>query len=123
MTFQEDRKGLRVAIGAGWLEHSIQIQDDDRTLTQVTGDYAKGYDRLVGGLALNEFVGWQILGKLKRSNFMIGFEFNQGFTQTRRDWDFSAMRKLEEKRLDLRFGIKAAWTIPFYLGNSAELFY
>jgi hypothetical protein len=123
LTFQEARKGVRIALGAGWLEHSIQIQDDDRTLTQLTGDYSKGYDRLVGGLAFNEFVGWQILGKLKRSNFMIGFECSQGFTQTRRDWDFSEMRKLEGKRLDLRFGIKAAWTIPFYIGNSSELFY
>jgi hypothetical protein len=123
ITFGEARKGLRVSLGAGWLQHRIFVQDSDNTLTQITGDYAKGYDRLTGGLALNQFVGWQKLGKLKRSNFMIGFEFTQGFTQTLRDWDFTAMKKLEGNRLDLSFGVKAAWTLPFYVGNSSDLFY
>ncbi len=122
-TFKEERQGLRVSLGAGWLQHRILVQDGEQTLTQLFGDYAKGYDRLVGGLGLNQFIGWQKLGKLKRANFMIGLEFNQGFTQTRRDWDFSSMKKLEGKRLDLRFGIKAAWTLPFYMGNSSEIFY
>lgn len=122
-TLKEARKGIRVSLGAGWFQHRIRVQDADRTLTQVTGDYAKGYDRLTGGLAFNQFIGWQKLGKLKRSNFMIGFEFNQGLTETRRDWDFTEMKKLTGKRLDLRFGIKAAWTMPFYVGNSSEIFY
>jgi hypothetical protein len=123
ITFSENRQGLRVALGAGWLQHKIRVQDDDRTLTQITGEYAKGYDRLTGGLALNQFVGWQKLGKMKRSNFMIGLEFNQGFTQTRRDWDFSTRQKLSGRRIDLRFGIKAAWTLPFYVGNSSDIYY
>lgn len=122
-TVKDERKGIRVSVGAGWFQHRIFVQDADRTLTQVTGEYAKGYDRFSGGLALNQFIGWQKLGKLKRSNFMIGFEFNQGFTHSLRDWDFTEMKKLEGNRLDLRFGIKAAWTMPFYIGNSSEIFY
>lgn len=124
ITFKkEERRGIRVALGAGWLQHRILVQDDDRSLTQITGAYAKGYDRLTGGLALNQFIGWQKLGKLKKANFMIGFEFTQGFTQTRRDWDFTAMKKLTGKRLDLSFGIKAAWTMPFYLRPASEISY
>ena len=123
IAFKEERQGIRVSFGAGWLQHRILVQDDDKTLTQVTGDYAKGYDRLTGGMALNQFIGWQKLGKLKKANFMIGFEFTQGFTQTRRDWDFTEMRKLSGKHIDLTFGIKAAWTMPFYLGNSSEIYY
>ena len=122
-TFKEERQGIRFSLGAGWLQHRIFVQDGEQTLTQLFGDYSKGYDRLTGGLALNQFIGWQKLGKLKRANFMIGFEFNQGFTKTRRDWDFSEMKKLEGRRLDLRFGIKAAWTMPFYIGNSSDLVY
>ncbi|MEZ4925807.1 MAG: hypothetical protein R3A50_05995 [Saprospiraceae bacterium] len=122
-TFDDQRRGIRASMGAGWLQHRIYAQDDDKTLTQLTGDYSKGYDRFTGGFALNQFIGWQKLGKLKRSNFMIGLEFTQGFTQSRRDWDFSEMRKLDGKRLDLTFGIKAAWTLPFYVGSSEELYY
>lgn len=43
---------------------------------------------------------------------MIGFEFNQGFTKSLRDWDFTERRKLDGNRIDLRFGIRATWTIP-----------
>lgn len=122
-TFQEERKGIRVSLGAGWLQHRILVQDNRQVLTQITGEYRKGYDRLTGGLALNEFIGWQNLGKYRRANFMIGFEFNQGFTQTLRDWDFSEMRKLTGKRLDLRFGLKFAWTMPFYLTPGKDIYY
>jgi hypothetical protein len=117
------RSGIRATVGAGMLRHKILLQDDTRTINQITGDYAKGYDRLTGGFALNEFVGWQYVGKNRRINFVYGFEFNQGFTNTLRDWDFAEARKLDAKRLDLRFGIRAAWILPFYFTKSEEIYY
>lgn len=121
--FNEKRSGLRLTLGAGVLRHKIRVQDDNGSVTQITGEYAKGYDRLTGGLALNQFIGWQHLAGNRRSNWMAGFEFNQGFTQSRRDWDFSEMRKLDGSRLDLRFGIRLAWTLPFYIGEPEKIFY
>ena len=123
LTFSDKRSGLRLTFGAGLLRHRIRLQDDSRTVTQITGDYAKGYDRLTGGLALQQFVGWQHLGSQRRSNWMLGFEFNQGFTQSLRDWDFTERRKLDGGRIDLRIGIRAAWTLPFYQKKSSEIFY
>ena len=117
------RSGIRFTFGAGVLRHRIRIQDDNSSVTQLTGDYKKGYDRLTGGLALNQFLGWQHLAANRRSNWMIGFEFNEGFTQTLRDWDFTERRKLDGKRLDLRIGIRVAWTLPFYQGKANEIFY
>ncbi len=117
------RSGLRVTLGVGMTQHWIRLQDDQTILTQITGDYAKGYDRLTGGLSTEQFIGWQNLSKNRRANFMFGFEFNQGFTHTLRDWDFNDRRKLDGQRLDLRFGIRAAWTIPFYLGNAENVYY
>lgn len=122
-TVKDLRSGVRVTFSAGVTQHKIRVQDDGNTLTQITGDYAKGYDRLTGGLALQQFVGWQQLAKNRRANWMIGFEFNQGFTHTLRDWDFTERRKLDGQRVDLRFGIRAAWTIPFYIGGSEEIYY
>ena len=56
-------------------------------------------------------------------SWLFGFEFNQAFTQTRRDWDFAEMRKLEGRRVDLRFGVRLAWTLPFYTGTAEEIYY
>lgn len=117
------RSGIRITAGAGMLRHKIRLQDDSQTVNAIAGDYAKGYDRLTGGLALNQVIGWQHLGANRRANWFIGLEFNQGFTKGLRDWDFSEMRKLEGSRTDLRFGIRAAWTLPFYVGNADNIYY
>lgn len=122
-TFNEKRSGIRLSFGAGYLRHWIRIQDDNSTVTQLTGDYKKGYDRLTGGLALNQFVGWQQLAANRRSNWVVGIEINEGFTNTLRDWDFNDMKKLDKSRLDLRVGLRVAWTLPFYQAKSEEIFY
>jgi hypothetical protein len=117
------RSGIRLTLGGGILRHRIRLQDDNSSVTQITGEYEKGYDRLTGGWALNQFIGWQHLGVNRRSNWMAGFEFNQGFTRSLRDWDFNERRKLEGSRLDLRFGIRLAWTLPFYQGDAEQIYY
>ncbi len=123
LTFKDKRAGLRLTFGGGWAQHRIRVLDDSRTVVQIRGDYKKGYDRLTGGPALQQFVGWQHVGYGRDMSWLLGFEFNQAFTNTRRDWDFTEMRKLEGNRLDLRFGVRIAWTLPFYTGNAAEIYY
>ncbi len=120
---ENTRAGLRVTLSGGWMQHKIRVQDDSRTVTQLTGDYIKGYDRLTGGFALNEFIGWQSLGVRGRVNWFAGIEMMQGFTNTRREWDFSEQRKLDENRLDLRFGIRIGWTMAFYTSGSETIYY
>ena len=123
ITFSEKREGLRVTVGGGWAQHRIRILDDTRTVVQIRGDYKKGYDRLTGGPAVQQFIGWQHLGYGRDVSWLIGFEFNQAFTNTRRDWDFSEMRKLDKSRIDLRFGLRIALTLPFYTGYAEEIYY
>ncbi len=124
--FSETRKrsGLRITLGAGLLQHKIRIQDDpNRSVPQLLGDYKKGYDRLTNGLAFNEFIGYQRLSENKRLNFYIGIEMTQGFTQNRRDFNFDTQARDDAKRLDLFFGIRAGWVLPFYFGQSADEIY
>lgn len=123
ITFDDSREGLRLTLGGGWTQHRIRILDDARTAAQLSGDYKKGYDRLCGGPAFQQFVGWQHVGYGKDVSWLIGFEFNQGITQTLRDWDFTEMRKLDGTRVDLRFGIRMAFTLPFYTGYAEEIYY
>lgn len=120
---RRSRTGIRAAIGGGWMQHKIRVQDDSESVTQLTGDYIKGYDRLTGGPAISQFIGWQKLAEDRRSNFYIGLEFHQGFTNTLRDWDFAERRKLDDNRIDLRFGIRAVWTLPLYIGKPQEIYY
>ena len=117
------RSGIRLTLGAGILQHKIRLQDNSNSVVQITGDYAKGYDRLTGGLALSQFIGWQHLSNNRRSNWYIGFALSQGFTQSRRSWDYSEMRKLDERRTDLQFGIRAGWTLPIYLSGAEKIEY
>jgi len=122
-TFGAKRSGIRLTLGAGWLQHKIRLQDNSQSVGQIAGEYAKGYDRLSGGFALNQFLGWQHLGANRRSNWCVGLEFNQGFTKSLRDWDFTEMRKLDGRRRDLRFGIRVGWTLPFYLSGADKIYY
>lgn len=119
------RSGLRIDLGAGLLQHQIRIQDDPvRTVAPLTGDYRKGYDRLTNGPALRQFVGYQVLSKDRRANLFAGLEFIQGFTRSRRDYDFLTRQADVSKRVDLLYGFRAGIILPFYVGqNPDEIYY
>ena len=117
---KNQRSGLRVTLGSGLLQHKIRIQDNNETVPQITGEYQKGYDRLTNGLAFNQFIGYQLISNNRRINFYIGAEFMQGFTQSRRDFDFDKMSADTEKRTDLLFGIRAGWTLPLYFNVNPD---
>jgi hypothetical protein len=114
------RSGFRVTLGAGYMQHKIRLQDDSRSITQLSGDYKKGYDRLTGGLSLSQYIGYQYLSNNRRVNFSIGFDLSQGFTKSLRDWDFDLKSKNTASRIDLLYGIRATWTLPFYIGDLGE---
>ncbi len=114
------RSGIRLTVGAGFMQHKIRVLDDTRSVIQIDDIYVKGYDRLSNGLALNQFIGYQYLSKNRRVNLTIGFEFTQAFTESRRDFDFQMMRKDDRKRTDLLNGIKIGWTLPFYIGEDPD---
>jgi hypothetical protein len=117
------RAGLRTTFGVGMTRHWIRVQDDSRNVSQLTGDYRKGYDRLVGGLLLHQFIGWQTLGTTRRINWLFGIDLQQGFTGSLRDWDFATQGPISGRRLDLRWGIRAGWTLPFYAQKADKIYY
>ena len=106
--------GLYVMLGAGYLCHRMKIDNQDNTAPQISGDYAKGYDRLTGGFNLNQFIGYFFMGRSRVANFYAGFEFSQTFSKSRRDYIFDRMQKDNSSYLDLFFGFRFAWMIPIY---------
>lgn len=121
LTANNPRAGLRLSLGGGWLQHKIRVQDEvDADVAALAGDYKKGYDRLTQGYALSQFIGYQLLSKNRRINFYAGLDFAQAFTKSQRSYDFDRMQRDTTNRLDLYYGLKLAWTLPFYIRDKGE---
>lgn len=114
--------GIMLLGGVGFIQHKIKIIDVFSNLPQLDGEYRKGYDKLSNGILLSQFAGYSHLDKNKLINFYIGLEVMEGFTQNRRDWDFTEMKKDDSKYFDLLLGLKAGWILPFY-GRDIQQFY
>jgi hypothetical protein len=118
------RSGLKLAFGAGWMTHWIRIQKDPtQAINQLIGDYKTGYDRRSAGPALYQFLGYQNLSLSGRVNFYFGAEFFEGFTQERRDFNFTNENTFEKNRLDLIAGIRVGLIIPIYISEGREIYY
>lgn len=118
------RSGLRVALGGGLFAHKIRIQDDpSRQVPQLSPEYKKGYDRLSIGPALRQNVGYQLLSRDGRINLHLSLEFLQGFTRNQRALNFDTREQERTQRLDLQFGVRATWTLPFYSGKGQTIYY
>lgn len=118
---QNRRSGIRLTLGAGFLQHKIRIQDEPQIYVSLLSDtYKKGYDRLTNGLALTEFIGYHFLAKRRTVNFMAGVELTQGFTQNRRSYNYDTRERETDSRLDLLTTFKIGWTIPMYVGENAD---
>ncbi|MBN4061824.1 hypothetical protein JYU20_01330 [Bacteroidales bacterium AH-315-I05] len=115
--------GLLLLGGIGLLQHKIRIENKDKNVPQVQGDYAKGYDRLSNGILFTEFIGYQYLSNNRLLNFFFGVELMQAFTKNRRSYNFDTMQKDDTQRTDLLYGIRAGWTIPLYKKIPKEFYY
>jgi len=115
--------GLMIMGGLGYLTHRLVIDNQYRTAPQISGDYAKGYDRLTAGVNLNQFIGYFFMGKTRVLNFYGGFEFIQGFTKSQRDYVFDLERKDTENKIDLFYGIRVGWMIPFNRRSAPDKYY
>jgi hypothetical protein len=119
-----ERSGIRATLGLGFFQHKIRVQEDPNSFVPIiAGEYKKGWDRLSNGPSLRQFIGYQHLALNGLVNFYVGFEFMQAFTQNRRVQDYKLMTKLDDKRLDLMYGIKLGWTLPFKVGVNADQIY
>lgn len=106
--------GIVVKIGLEYLEHRTRIETRQDEYPPLEGDYLKGYDRKIAGLALYEFVGYQHFGNNRYANFFAGFDFYQGFTTDYRSYNFDQMQKTNSDYFDVLIGFRAGWVIPIY---------
>lgn len=117
------RSGLRLTAGAGYMRHKVRVNDEMKSLPQVEGRYAAGYDRLTGGWALTQFVGYQHLSLNRRLHLMAGIDLIEGFTRSQRSYDFQTMRGDRSSRMDLTIGLRAGIAIALHTGEQADDIY
>jgi hypothetical protein len=98
----------------GLLQHKIRIENPGNLAPEISGDYKKGYDKLTNGICISEFAGYMYMGNHRLVSFFAGIECTQAFTQSRRSYDFNLQRYNAKQRLDLLWGFKFGWIIPFY---------
>lgn len=121
---KKSRAGIRLTVGAGWMQYKVRIQEDFQiNVPNLQDDYVKGYDQLTGGLALHQFIGYQHFSNNGLINFMAGVEFTQGFTSPLRTWDFATNTANEGKYLDFLTTFKLGWILPIVLEKSPENIY
>ncbi|MFY0644064.1 MAG: hypothetical protein JXR19_06330 [Bacteroidia bacterium] len=106
--------GIMLMLGGGVMQHKIDIYSSQITIPQINGEYEYGYDRMAYGFSMKQFVGYQYLVTHNKFHFRAGVEFNQGFTQGRRTWNFSTNEPGTEKRFDQTTVFKFGIIVPVY---------
>lgn len=115
--------GLMLMTSAGFIQHKILINDPQGHVTQVQGDYRKGYDRLTNGWYLGQFIGYTYFSNSGLVNFNIGLNATFGFTQGRRDYLLDVRRPGTDSRTDIIIGIRGGWYIPIFKRKSEEYYF
>jgi hypothetical protein len=114
--------GIRVDVGFGFMQHKIRIETIGNNVPQLSKQYKKGYDKLSNGFLLTESIGYLYLSNNRLANVYIGFECMQGFTQSRRSYDYDLMKRDTRKRMDILYGARLAWILPLYKKAPPEFY-
>jgi hypothetical protein len=114
--------GILIKGGVGFIQHKIRLEHQIHEITQLEGEYLKGYDRLTNGLLLSQFVGYYHMSNNRIANFVIGVDVYEGFTRNRRDLNYDTMEREDKLRLDGLAGLRIGWIIHMYPRTSNQYF-
>ncbi len=118
---EKARQGLLIQVGLGYLSHRIRIVDDFDSVTQLSGDLIKGYDRKSAGLAVSQYLGYLYLDRNRLLNFHAGIELTEGFTKSLRKFNYDTKMQDTERRFDVLLGAKVGLIIP--IGRNENVIY
>jgi hypothetical protein len=115
--------GICLKAGAGFWLHQVYYYFYGDVPVQVSGNYMHGYDRLTYGPALAESIGYLHFSTNHRINFSAELEFDQGFTQSGRVYNYDTRQKDNTRYLDMTIGLKVAWYFPIFKRSAGEYYY
>jgi hypothetical protein len=122
---KNSNSGLLFNIGFGHYTHKIHISVPSNDIASLSPELIKGYDRMTGGFALQQMIGYQFYSHNRFYNFFVAAYAMQAFTESYRKYNYDLMDYDTGKRMDLAFGFKLGWMIPIYLsgGKNEEFTY
>lgn len=116
--------GMTVEAGIQFVEHRIFINLPlEREPNNVSGEYAKGYDRLTNGLGPVVSLGYRFFGNNRLINFFLAAEAGLHFTQSRRKFNYDANVADDALRSDVLVGFRFSWCIPVYRVAPEKFYY
>ncbi len=115
--------GLVLFLNGGYVQHRIRIENNGQNMPQINEPYYKGYDQLSGGLALRQFIGYLHSGNRRTINFLIGFDFLQGFTEDFRGYNYVTGSSPSDIQNDFINGVRFIWFLPVYDKNNQQYYY
>jgi hypothetical protein len=120
----DKNSGLFVTAGIGFMSHKVRIEVENNSAPQLKGDYKRGYDRLSGGLMLNQAIGFMYFGKNRLMNFTLSVEVVESWTKSYRDYYFDLMSPPPEgQQFNVLIGPKIAWMLPLRQRNVNKVYY
>jgi len=112
--------GFMLKFGTGLLQHKIKYEDVLNEVPQFGDEYVQLFDRLSNGFYIRQSIGYQYFAKNRLLNYSIAFEIMEGFTASRRSYNFNANESETANRLDITYGIKFTWMLPFYKRSNSK---
>ena len=117
--------GIFINGGLGYLIHHMRIESNDQVIPLLELNYRKGYDRLTAGVNFHQFIGYAFMANGGFYNFYGGFYAQEGFTKNLRtiNFDEPSIPVSNKTRLDVQFGFRLGWMIPFYKRKPKDFYF
>ncbi|GAB4379685.1 MAG: hypothetical protein Kow0075_10510 [Salibacteraceae bacterium] len=115
--------GLNISLGAGYLQHKIQINHDRSDVPQLQNGYTAGYDRLTSGMLFDQSIGYQHFSSYRYINYYIGMTLTEAITRNRRGINYDTGRADNRTRLDMLFALTFRWYFPFYKRQPRDFYF
>ena len=117
--------GIFINGGLGYLIHHMRIESNDQVIPVLELNYRKGYDRLTAGVNFHQFIGYAFMANGGFYNFYGGFYAQEGFTKNLRtiNFDEPSIPVSNKTRLDVQFGFRLGWMIPFYKRKPKDFYF
>lgn len=115
--------GFIARFGAGFIQHKIKYYWAGDGPAPLLNNYYKGYDRLTNGLLLSQSFGYFNQSRSQHVNFILEGEITEGFTRSRRSWDYDLNAADIKNRVDLFYGLKATWLLPIAHKKSDGIYF
>jgi hypothetical protein len=122
-TNTKNRSGVGLIIGGGLMAHKIKFSDTRNSFAQTRAGRDFGYDRLARGWSLKETISYKYFSTDRRLSFDFAFDFIQGFTSEVRKINFDTGLPTLQNRLDIMYGIRILWTLPYFKGGAERTIY